>query len=73
MTYEQAEHAARMRHPVVYRGIQYMRIEEVGRGYPVRGGETAFVTLKDRNRNSTIRVRPEEVELVGAIGEVVQT
>lgn len=65
MTYEQAERAAAMRHPVMYRGIRYMRIEETGKSYPMRGGVVCYVVLKDRRCNSVVRTRPEEVELVG--------
>ena len=65
MTLDQAREAAKNRWPVKCRGIQFLRIEETGTNYPVRGGETDYVVLKDRCSNSTVRVRPEEVELVG--------
>lgn len=65
MTIDQAREAARNRWPVKCRGMHFLRIEETGTNYPVRGGETDYVVLKDRSSHSTVRVRPEEVELVG--------
>ena len=65
MTYEQAQEAARQRWPVRCRGIEFMRIEEVGRSFTVRGDASDFVLLLDRYQNSVVRVRPDEVELIG--------
>lgn len=66
MTYEQAERAAEMCMPVICRGIEFMRITQTGHTYSPKTGKQAYVVLQDRHRNSTVRVMPEEVELVGA-------
>jgi hypothetical protein len=42
-----------------------MRIEEVGKSFPVRGDASDFVLLRDRYQNSVVRVKPEEVEVIG--------
>lgn len=66
MTLEQAERAAEMCMPVICRGIEFMRITQVGHSYSPKDGKKPYVVLQDRYSNSTVRAIPEEVELVGA-------
>ena len=66
VTFEQAERAAELCMPVICRGIEFMRITQVGHSYSPKEGKKPYVVLQDRHRNSTVRALPDEVELVGA-------
>ena len=65
MTLKEAAEVARKCMPVMYDGSMYLRIAAYGVKVNEKGEEFPFLTLKDRHRNSTIDVRPDEVAVVG--------
>ena len=58
MTLKEADDAARMGLPVLYRGIEYSRISETGYRYNEKRERSGFIKLLDRNGRSEVYVDP---------------
>lgn len=67
MTPKEADEAARKQLPITFQNVRYLRISAAGYNYDEYGRRVPFVTLLDRNRNSTITVSPEKCELAAEL------
>ena len=63
MTSKEADAAAKAGLPVLYEGIEYKRITEVGCSYDGNGNRSPFVQLLDKCNRSVINVNPEKCTL----------
>lgn len=58
MTLREADEAAQKRLPVIYQGIEYLRISETGYRYNDKGERTGFVQLLDKCNHSVTYADP---------------
>lgn len=64
MTLQEANDAAKKGFPVIYNGIEYRRITQVGRLYSeTKGWGCGFVQLLDKNSNSVVQADPAHCTL----------
>ena len=58
MTLREADEAAQKRLPVIYQGIEYLRISETGYRYNDKGERHGFVQLLDKCGHSVTYAEP---------------
>ena len=63
MTLREADEAAQKRLPVIYQGIEYLRISETGYRYNDKGERHGFVQLLDKSGRSVSYADPRSCEL----------
>lgn len=63
MTPKEASEAARKQLPVIYNGMEFTRILEVGIRYNEKGEGRYFLQILDRNGNSAAYVEPSRCEV----------
>lgn len=64
MTNAEAKTALARRTPVIYRGIEYLRVKQIIYWIDDTSGEFRIsLTLVDKNNNSTMQARVEDVQL----------
>lgn len=63
MTIKEANEAARQRLPVIFDGMEFERIIQVGIRYNENGKGRYFLQILDRTGNSTAYVEPSRCEL----------
>lgn len=64
MTNEEAKQALLNRTPVMYNGIEYLRITELVYWIDVNDGFHISATLLDKNRHSSVRPEIKDVTLI---------
>lgn len=62
MTLREADEAAQKRLPVIYQGIEYLRISETGYRYNDKGERRGFVQLLDKCGHSATYAEPGRCE-----------
>ena len=63
MTLKEADEAAVKRLPVIYNGVEFVRISRTGYHYDESGRRHGFVELYDKNGHSVTYAKPEAVRL----------
>ena len=63
MTLREADEAAQKCLPVIYQGIEYLRISETGYRYNDKGERRGFVQLLDKCGHSVTYAEPDRCEL----------
>jgi hypothetical protein len=63
MTLREADEVAQKRLPVVYKGIEYLRIIQTGYNYDENGRRHGFVQLLDKCNHSVMYADPSGVSV----------
>ena len=63
MTPKEANEAARQLLPVIFDGMEFARITQVGVSYNDKGEGHYFVQLLGKNGNSVVNVQPSRCEI----------